>query len=390
MKKASIIIGLVIMTCIFFLTVIYTLGDRESYNINSPHMINNINRHNIQSSVKIKNPNICESGEFLSWTGPCPHPITYSAPNSKFAYSTFITDDSWIPGFIAAKQSLSLLNSNSSSKVSFVALIPKPLNSTQKSQFSIKSSKPIGISPICKLALNCAGIQTQEVDIIPRPSIHPPHRRRMQKLKVVFTKLHVWNLIQYKKILFIDSDILFLHDATTELLLNSSIKELSAARDCCYKRDTVNSGLFVLKPNTETFNDLMEKMNSGEIRSADEGDQGIIDAYWKRKGTWKKLEDEWNTQKWWGGPGERGKELRKRIDRELEEGKIKAVHYFRTKPWFCGDKEKDCNGNEKARHNGLHKIWWWVWDTLGDKDGKWVFHPPSSSPSPTFSPSLAV
>lgn len=95
-------------------------------------------------------------------------------------------------------------------------------------------------------------------------------------LGVTFTKLHCWRLTQYSKCVFLDADTLVLHNVDDLF----EREELSACPDVGWP-DCFNSGVFVYKPDLETYKSLLEY--SIKHGSFDGGDQGLLNMYFN---TW--------------------------------------------------------------------------------------------------------
>ena len=93
------------------------------------------------------------------------------------------------------------------------------------------------------------------------------------ELGVTFSKLHVWELIQFKKCVFLDADTLVIQNID-ELF---SRPELSAAPDTGWP-DCFNSGVFVFTPSLDTYHNLIQL--STETGSFDGADQGLLNTYW--------------------------------------------------------------------------------------------------------------
>ena len=73
------------------------------------------------------------------------------------------------------------------------------------------------------------------------------------ELGITFTKLHAWNLTQYKKCVFLDADTLVLQNVD-ELFHHA---ELSAVPDVGWP-DCFNSGVFVFEPSRVTYEALLQ------------------------------------------------------------------------------------------------------------------------------------
>ncbi|CAJ0567278.1 unnamed protein product, partial [Mesorhabditis spiculigera] len=91
-------------------------------------------------------------------------------------------------------------------------------------------------------------------------------------LALTFTKLHCWRLTQYTKAVFLDADTLVLRNVD-ELFERD---EFSAAPDIGWP-DFFNSGVFVFRPNEETYRSLMHHATTQG--SFDGADQGLLNSY---------------------------------------------------------------------------------------------------------------
>lgn len=87
-----------------------------------------------------------------------------------------------------------------------------------------------------------------------------------------YSKLHIWRFIEYKKIIFIDVDCLVIQS------LDQAFRhsEFSAVRDA---GDTFNTGLFVLEPSIETWNNMRQSYPNAP--SYNQGDQGFINWFFR-------------------------------------------------------------------------------------------------------------
>ncbi|RCH88920.1 hypothetical protein CU097_005998 [Rhizopus azygosporus] len=91
-------------------------------------------------------------------------------------------------------------------------------------------------------------------------------------LDISLTKIHLWRLTQYKKIVFLDADTLPLQNID-ELFDRPSF---SAAPDAGWP-DCFNSGVFVAEPSESIYQDLVRL--AAETGSFDGGDQGLLNTY---------------------------------------------------------------------------------------------------------------
>ncbi|KAI8388409.1 glycogenin 1, isoform CRA_c [Radiomyces spectabilis] len=92
------------------------------------------------------------------------------------------------------------------------------------------------------------------------------------ELDVTFTKIHVWQLHQYTKIVFLDADTLPMRNVD-ELFERP---DFSAAPDAGWP-DCFNSGVFVTAPSDSVYQDLLTLAK--EKGSFDGGDQGLLNTY---------------------------------------------------------------------------------------------------------------
>lgn len=99
------------------------------------------------------------------------------------------------------------------------------------------------------------------------------------ELKNTLIKLQLWNLTEYEKILYLDSDILLLFQEIFkifEIVKSLSINEIAAVPDCGWP-DMFNSGVMLIIPDIETYNNLTKF--ALEETSIDGADQGILNQY---------------------------------------------------------------------------------------------------------------
>jgi len=159
------------------------------------------------------------------------------------------------------------------------------------------------------------------------------------ELGVTFSKIHLWKLTQYEKVVFLDSDVLVLK--SMDDLFNYS--DFSAAPDSGWP-DCFNSGVFVTKPSQETFHGLTNFAQ--KEGSFDGGDQGLLNDYFKN---WNRIPFLYNVTPsafYSYAPAY------KRFSDE-----IKAVHFIgNRKPWH----------SRIALDNAMQEMfdkWWQIHDT---------------------------
>ncbi|KDR85446.1 hypothetical protein GALMADRAFT_54016 [Galerina marginata CBS 339.88] len=106
-------------------------------------------------------------------------------------------------------------------------------------------------------------------------------------LTTVLTKLHVFRLTQFQKIIFLDADVLPIRPMSH---LFSLSHDFSAAPDVGWP-DIFNSGVLVLSPGQEKFDQLNHLIATKH--SWDGGDQGLLNEW--RDGDWNRLSFTYNT-----------------------------------------------------------------------------------------------
>ena len=104
-----------------------------------------------------------------------------------------------------------------------------------------------------------------------------------------FTKLRAWQLTDYKKIIYSDSDFMFTRNSDDLCKLPAAV---NAGRNFVTKEedwvdpDFFNAGFMVISPSAETFCDMIEE--SRNFESITGGDQPFQNHYWKNK--WHELD----------------------------------------------------------------------------------------------------
>lgn len=106
-------------------------------------------------------------------------------------------------------------------------------------------------------------------------------------LNSVLTKLHIFRLTQYSKLIFLDADVLPVRPLSHLFTLPH---EFSAVPDVGWP-DIFNSGVMVLSPGEDKFKELVELMKSKG--SWDGGDQGLLNEW--RRDNWNRLSFTYNT-----------------------------------------------------------------------------------------------
>ncbi|KAG2156652.1 glycosyltransferase family 8 protein [Suillus bovinus] len=189
-----------------------------------------------------------------------------------FAFVTLVTSDSYLPGALAISGALKDVHQTEPHEVKYdtVCIVtPETLDITTIKLLRKTYDTVIGVEVIGQpdpTGLNLLG----------RPD-----------LDTVLTKLHVFRLTQYSKVIFLDADVLPLRPLSHLFSLDH---EFSAVPDVGWP-DIFNSGVMVLSPSEDKFMELQELLKTNG--SWDGGDQGILNEW--RGGNWNRLSFTYNT-----------------------------------------------------------------------------------------------
>ena len=103
-------------------------------------------------------------------------------------------------------------------------------------------------------------------------ALSSPYKNYAKQYSKVFTKLLIWTLTDYRRIVFMDSDT----------LVYANIDELfNCGKFCAAYRhsDLFNSGVLVVKPDLQEYRNLTSKI--GVYPSYDNADQGFLNYYYQ-------------------------------------------------------------------------------------------------------------
>ena len=87
------------------------------------------------------------------------------------------------------------------------------------------------------------------------------------------TKLHVWNLIQFRKIVYVDADVLILENIDELFRITG---KFAAAPDI-FPPDKFNAGVMVIEPDSSVFERMISLV--GILPSHDGGDTGFLNSF---------------------------------------------------------------------------------------------------------------
>ncbi|XP_021742962.1 UDP-glucuronate:xylan alpha-glucuronosyltransferase 2-like isoform X1 [Chenopodium quinoa] len=172
-----------------------------------------------------------------------------------------------------------------------------------------------------------------------------------------YSKFRLWQLTDYDKLVFIDSDIVVLRN----LDLLFYFPQITATGN---DGSIFNSGIMVLEPSNCTFRTLMGLRK--EITSYNGGDQGFLNEVFV---WWHRLPRRVNFLKnFWSNSS-----LEASVKNHLFEAdppKLYSIHYLGLKPWLCY-RDYDCNWDVADQHiyasDVAHKRWWKLHDSMDAK-----------------------
>ena len=160
----------------------------------------------------------------------------------------------------------------------------------------------------------------------------------MKHFRRSWAKLGLWNLTQYKKIIYLDSDTIVFNNISN--LFNydqlSCVPDPNPPQIC-------NTGVMVIEPNKNIFFQIDQLARNEEVRYGI-GDQGTINAFFKK---FTPLSSDYNLYR----------VNTKGFNRIWELGKTKILHYICKKPWKC-DRNSECG----CGHSYLNEYWWDLYD----------------------------
>ncbi|CDO72950.1 Glycosyltransferase Family 8 protein [Trametes cinnabarina] len=194
--------------------------------------------------------------------------------DAPYAFTTLVTSDHYLPGALAVAAALKELHPSPPTppEVPFqtVCLVtPETVDVSSIKLLRRAFDVVIGVEVIEQE-------DTKGLQLLGRPD-----------LSHVLTKLHVFRLKQYSKIIFLDADVLPVRPLSHLFTLPH---EFAAVPDVGWP-DIFNSGVLVLTPGEDKFNELTELLKTKG--TWDGGDQGLLNEW--RGDNWHRLSFTYNT-----------------------------------------------------------------------------------------------
>ncbi|XWS58434.1 hypothetical protein CRYUN_Cryun08bG0033400 [Craigia yunnanensis] len=123
-----------------------------------------------------------------------------------------------------------------------------------------------GVSDYAKQLLKADGWIVEKISLLANPN-----QVRPKRFWGVYTKLKIFNMTNYKKVVYLDADTIVV----------KSIEDLFKCEKFCANlkhSERLNSGVMVVEPSEAVFNDMMGKVNT--LPSYTGGDQGFLNSYY--------------------------------------------------------------------------------------------------------------
>ncbi|KAJ4833365.1 Inositol phosphorylceramide glucuronosyltransferase 1 [Turnera subulata] len=123
-----------------------------------------------------------------------------------------------------------------------------------------------GVSDYAKKLLEADGWIVEMISLLANPN-----QVRPKRFWGVYTKLKIFNMTNYKKVVYLDADTIVV----------KSIEDLfKCAKFCANLKhsERLNSGVMVVEPSETVFNDMMGKVKT--LPSYTGGDQGFLNSYY--------------------------------------------------------------------------------------------------------------
>ncbi|KAI4301951.1 hypothetical protein L6164_035182 [Bauhinia variegata] len=123
-----------------------------------------------------------------------------------------------------------------------------------------------GVSDYANQLLQADGWIVEKISLLENPNQVRPTR-----FWGVYTKLKIFNMTNYKKVVYLDADTIVV----------KNIEDLFKCRKFCANlkhSERLNSGVMVVEPSETIFNDMMSKVKT--LPSYTGGDQGFLNSYY--------------------------------------------------------------------------------------------------------------
>lgn len=255
------------------------------------------------------------------------------------AYVTLLTNESYLPGVLLLAHTLKHEH-HTTSKV--VILVNSP--SLSEELLALVNDAYDEVIDIADAAVSAP--LNKVVEQLGRP-----------ELAVTFSKLLLWkHLEKYDLVIYLDADTLLLKplDLLFETHANIEPNQIVASPDAGWP-DVFNSGVFVAKPSTKVFDELLESLKDSS-KTFDGADQGLLNEHFNialKGSNWLRLPFLFNVTTNLGQHYEYLPAFTKFFDQ------ISVLHYIgANKPWHS---KNGILGSDTANY---HHLWWAAFNKL--------------------------
>lgn len=245
-------------------------------------------------------------------------------PERREAYATILhSSELYVCGAIALGQSIRM----SRSTKDLIILVDKKVGEEKRE------------------GLRAAGWQVREIRRIRNPRAEKDSYNEWN-----YSKFRLWQLTDYDKIIFIDSDLLILRNM--DFLFD--LPEISATGN---RRFVFKSGMMVIEPSNCTFRFLLRHRR--DIISYNGGDQGYLNEVFT---WWHRIPRCMNYLKHFWSNDTEEYEMKTSLFR-ADPPELYVPHYLGIKPWLCY-RDYDCNWNVEN-----HRAYAWL-NLIGSMRGR--------------------
>ncbi|CAM9982907.1 unnamed protein product [Ectocarpus fasciculatus] len=253
---------------------------------------------------------------------PCDDGAGEETPDERgVAFVTMVTSDDFVIGAEVMLHSLREHCGGSTRRRALVVMVTSGVSQLKRQALKAVSDEVIEVEPIAMPIKRAAGHVPAWAD-------------------VGYTKLRVWGLIQFRRVVYIDADALVMGDL--DELFDREV-DFAAAPDV-FPPDKFNAGVMVVVPSLIVLEDMMSKVE--ELSSYDGGDTGFLNAYfadWFSRPAAARLPFAYNALRtvYWT-THEKNPGYWEAI------GPVKIIHFCSSpKPW-----------EESNRKGDLEMMWW--------------------------------
>ncbi|KAH3688353.1 hypothetical protein WICPIJ_000659 [Wickerhamomyces pijperi] len=179
------------------------------------------------------------------------------------AIATLLFSASYLPGALILSKTLRQLGVPSDVKL--VVLLAATLTEFQYQQLSASFDEIIEIRSIN------ANQQSEELKLLQRPELFQ-----------TFSKVHVFKLTQFESLIYMDADTLPIKQICGLFREFEHLTEnqIVASPDSGWP-DIFNSGVFLIKPSLQIYNELLHKITNSVNPSFDGADQGLLNEFFQ-------------------------------------------------------------------------------------------------------------